>query len=660
MKHKKIMKKLGVMFWIILFVFVFATNFVLAENCTSFNYTNWSSCSGGIQTRTVINASPINCTGGFPSLTQNCSAGSTTTVTPNLSSIDKAFSCLESRVGDNCNGATTLHEVALTILASPKKSVIEGCYNKLKTYDKGNCFGTNSCNVKETALGILAYNHLRQDTANYRAWVLNQTLVSTEIQWFLQQDSIEASNCKITYDSTDYSFLVQANKKIDQDAGFCLSLANSNYWFALNPACYGKEFALVCDKAFIGNLLYKQPNSPIVYVLSNTQSSVASGTINVKVKSKCFGKESCDYEATAWAAVALKNAGTNVDEFVPYLVASAENNKQYLPYAFLNMLVDYSEYGTKLVQMQNLNAWEAENTVYDRYYDTALALISLTDSSATAVKNSRDWLTGYAQETNGCWNNNNVRDTAIILWALQHRQSTFVISLGVTLTTCSEGNFFCTSDCPSEQIKQNYAGCSAGKTCCGTQNLKTCAQLYGEVCVSGKVCDGDSRSTADAVSCCLGSCVEPQAQQNACEIKGGVCKTSCNANQNQTSQDCNDASMVCCEKKTTLGGGTNNSSSLVWLWILLVILIILVILAIIFREKIKLWWYKMNSKFKKEDGEGATKGAPFGPSAPGMMPMQRSPMMRPGMPPAQMPPGQRKPLPMQPLSRGLPPKIEDE
>ncbi|VVB80710.1 Uncharacterised protein [uncultured archaeon] len=641
------MKKVGLILGILLIIF--AVNFVLAENCTSFTYSNWSSCSSGIQTRTVVNSTPINCTGS-PILNQSCTTANVTT-TPtsvlNLSSIDKGFACLESNVKDDCSGATTIQEIALTLLASPKQSVAQGCYNKLKSYDQGNCFGIGSCNVRDTALAILAYNNLKQDTKKYQSWILNQTLVSSDIQWFLQQDSIEAANCKVTYDSTDYSFSVQTNKKIDTNAGSCLSLANSNYWYAIDPSCYSKNFALVCDKAFIGNLLYKQPNSPIVYVLSNTQSAAASGTINLQVKSKCFGQGSCNYEASAWAAVALKTVGVNVDEFVPYLVAGSDSNKQYLPYAFLNMLVDYSEYGTKLVQMQNLNTWEAESTAYEQYYDTALALVSLSDSSATQVKNAKDWLTGYAQSANGCWNNNNTKDTAFILWALQKRQSSFIPGGVISLTSCSEGNFFCISDCPLDQIKQNYAGCSAGKTCCGTQNIKTCAEYYGEVCASDKVCDGDSRVASDTSACCLSSCVTPQVTQTACDTAGGICRTSCNANQDSVSQSCGDANQVCCKAKTT------TPTNLGWLWILLVILIILIIVGIIYREKIKLWIYKKRSGFKKEEGEGTGQNRPSGPAAPGMIPPQR-PMIRPGMP--IMPPAQRRPLPIQPSGR-VPPRI---
>ncbi len=46
------------------------------QTCTSFTYTDWSACStSGIQTRTVVSASPAGCTGGNPVTQQTCTPG---------------------------------------------------------------------------------------------------------------------------------------------------------------------------------------------------------------------------------------------------------------------------------------------------------------------------------------------------------------------------------------------------------------------------------------------------------------------------------------------------------------------------------------------------------------------------------------------------------
>ncbi len=47
--------------------------------CSTFTYSDWGVCSNNTQTRTVATSSPSDCTGGLPVLTQNCTAGSTST-----------------------------------------------------------------------------------------------------------------------------------------------------------------------------------------------------------------------------------------------------------------------------------------------------------------------------------------------------------------------------------------------------------------------------------------------------------------------------------------------------------------------------------------------------------------------------------------------------
>lgn len=46
-----------------------------ARVCTSWTYSDWSSCSNSQQTRTVVSSSPSGCSGGSPTLSQSCSSG---------------------------------------------------------------------------------------------------------------------------------------------------------------------------------------------------------------------------------------------------------------------------------------------------------------------------------------------------------------------------------------------------------------------------------------------------------------------------------------------------------------------------------------------------------------------------------------------------------
>jgi len=46
-----------------------------ARPCVSWTYSDWSSCSNSLQTRTIISSSPSGCSGGSPVLSQTCSSG---------------------------------------------------------------------------------------------------------------------------------------------------------------------------------------------------------------------------------------------------------------------------------------------------------------------------------------------------------------------------------------------------------------------------------------------------------------------------------------------------------------------------------------------------------------------------------------------------------
>jgi hypothetical protein len=98
----------------------------------------------------------------------------------------------------------------LTILASPSNAVAKSCVERLETFKKTNCFGTGSgCDIKETAMAILALEHTGATTTPYEDWLLNKTMTATNIIWYLEQDSTVRTTCEINYDSTDYPFTVQ-------------------------------------------------------------------------------------------------------------------------------------------------------------------------------------------------------------------------------------------------------------------------------------------------------------------------------------------------------------------------------------------------------------------------------------------------------------------
>jgi hypothetical protein len=544
---------------------------------------------------------------------------STTSQQP-TSKIEEGFQCLEEKAAD-CSTLTT-QEVALTILATPD-NIFDDCVAELQSREESNNWG----NVRDTALAILALKHAGEDTQAYEEWILEQEQTPTELIWFLQEDSNTETECHIGYATNDYTINIAENKKIDRNAGTCLTLAQSNFWLKIAPDCYDEEFTIECDKDFIANLLYKNQRSSIIYVLDGTESSPAFGSIKLSIKSKCFGTTSCDYEATAWATLAPLQTGHNVEEFIPYVIAMAETNKAYLPEAFIYMLTNYDDYASQLIANQKLgNYWEAQNSAYNKFYDTALALISLGSSSAEQVTKAKDWLL-FSQGSNGCWQNS-VRETAIVLWALSGRSGR--TSTGGGVTYCSEAGYTCIPafDCPSsEDVGNNYFCPSLSDTCCMTENLKTCSEYLGQECDLDEVCTGNERKATDTNDCCTGECVE-RPQENECEANFYTCMDTCSEFQEPISTYSCDEFQTCCRTKTT----SDEEASSWWLWILIIlILIILAAIAYIKRDKLKLLGFRIKSKFKKDRG----RRGPGGPR-PGMPP-------RPGFPPIR----RQQPIPRQ-------------
>ncbi len=552
---------------------------------------------------------------------------------PPTSKIEKGFQCLEDKAGD-CSGLS-VQELSYTVLASPE-NIYDICLNELKSRKSENNFGS----VRDTALATLALQHSGEDTTALEEWLLTKTQTPTDLIWYLQQDSNEAAECHIGYNSNDYTIYISEDKKIDSDAGPCLTRAQSNFWLEVSPDCYGDTITVSCSQNFITSLLYRNINSPTIYVLEGTQGGAQnSGQTETVINSKCFGDSSCNYEATAWATLALIKSGHNVEEYIPYLIALADTNKGYLPESFIYMITNYEEYATKLMELRKLgNYWEAENTAYNKHYDTALAILGIGNSNSVQVQESKDWLF-FAQDSNGCWQNN-VRDTAMVLWALVGRPG---MTSGGTITLCSEGGFYCipTAECPTAEQKGNYNCASLSTTCCETENLKTCSEYGGSVCSSDQECQGNQRNSLDAIdSCCTGSCVEISAETE-CEENYYSCVSSCSDSQEQVSLTCNQGDICCKTKAQTDSTGISG-----WIWVLsILILIVLGVILWIKRESVKLLWFKMRSKFRKDKGGPKPALGPGGPRPP--FPPRRGP-------PGSMLPQQRRPMPPRP-SQGKPP-----
>ena len=532
----------------------------------------------------------------------------------NETGIDKAYTCLENELDDDCAGTASTEQTVFSLLAMAHKSGIQSdCRDSLENKKQSNCWGSTSsatCDLKSTAQAILALNHIGKDVDDYTDWLLDKRKLTTDLEWFLEIDANEATTCTVNTNS----FTINEDKKISGTSS-CLTPAESNYYLKISNTCYDTNFTISCDKDFITTLLYKKSGQDTYYVSSKTHSASASGSTQEKVNAYCFETSNqCDYQGSLWASLALAKTGEEISDYLPYLSSMSDEseNKEFFPSAFLYMLTNEDDYYIDVTDKQKQGTYWEEND--DKYYDTALALLSLQNLFLEEVDNAKDYLLGK-QDASGCWNNNNIKNTAFILYAWESK--TPVITNGDGRSDCESFSYYCVSSgqCPTINTLDNFYCPGLSDVCCETPpEEQFCSEKQGIICESDQDCTGAEVIASDTNYCCLGDCVAVSTTTD-CENYDYVCKTTCSSNEiEKTGYDCNFGD-ACCAPEEKAGS---------WLLVfLLVVLIILVVLAIIFRNQVKIWFFRFKSKLKF--------GKPSGPSS------------RPPMPPAGIPLFQQRP-----------------
>jgi len=544
------------------------------------------------------------------------------------STSERAYTCLENKVSENGCSSLSTEEKIFSLLAIGK------CKTELSSDSSASeCWPSpsSSCKVKTTAQAVLALKGVGADTTKPEAWLLSKVIEFQDIDWFLQVESSNSTDCEATYGGSSHSFSINEDKTIAGSAGSCLSVY-SDYWLQISSSCYDEEFQISCDESFLTSLLYKKPSSSTVYVSEKTNSAAAGGTTTEKVNALCFKEGStCSYEGTLWAALVLKASGKDVSAYIPYLVAFSDENLKYLPESFLYSLTD--NFKTDLLASQQESKWWSASG--DKYYDTAVALLPFQNEDLTEKTNSQAWLESV-QGTDGCWQGN-IRNTAFLLYSLWPR--TFSTTDDGT-DDCADSNYFCMSSTSCSDINGSvlsaYGGCfGVGTICCSKEKpLESCSDQAGELCDSDETCSGGSQvSSSDSNSakfCCVkGICMTPEL--SACEKNSGTCSSYCGDKQQSVGYVCGSSSDVCCIAKKT---------SYVWLIIVLIVLIILAVLGIIYRKQLKEFLTNLIAKIKSKFGKGKGKpsssqgpGPRFPPSSPQRYPVGA--MQRRIMPPQQ-------------------------
>jgi len=546
---------------------------------------------------------------------ENETTNATTTISTNQ--VDSAYEYLQNEISEKGCSSISLEDQIFSLLA------VGECGPDVISASVSDEYWQISSrpNLKITSQAILALDETSRDTTSAEEWLLSQTSSPSDIIWYLQIESTEETTCEITYNDNSYDVDINEDKTLSNDAGNCLELSSGDYWLEIDSGCFDYEFEINCDKSFQTNLIFKRRTSNIHHLLGQTNIGSASATTTEKVRASCFieGGE-CDYEGSLWATLVLFKKGYDVDEYLPYLITLAEENIEYLPESFLYFLTGEDEYRNDLLlkqkKDQNSYYWD-EGGLEDKFYDTALALLSISDEPLEET-NTKTWLLSIQKSDGGF--PTSIKNNAFILYSLWPRAIT------PTARDCEDAGHTCTSiaSCDSANVLSDYS-CGGALICCNVAPvLQSCSEMGGETCTSDQNCVGGRMETAsDTSNCCVGggTCESP-SEASECEEWGGTCRVECESGEVSEIYECDEYGEICCMEK--------ESSSLWWIWILL-ILIILAVVGIIFRKKIQ-------SFFRKK---------------PGLKPVRKP---SPGMPPAMMrrPPIQRRILP--PPARRAPSK----
>lgn len=535
------------------------------------------------------------------------------------SKIDDAYNCVKEKT-NSCEGLST-HEKIFSVMSTGR------CQNELiNEMTNDNCWGvsSNTCDVKTTSQAILALRTAGVSVSDSEDWLIQQNSTPEEIDWFLQVESKEATTCSVSYGSESGNFDIKEDKTITSGAGSCFSLARDSYWLKVSPNCYSEEFKISCDKSFQTNLLFKKQNSNIFHVSEDTKTASAEGETVSNVNSFCFSNSGsdCDYGSSLWSSFVLYDSH-DVSPFVPYLVTMSENNLDFLPESFLYYITANDEFKNEIFKKQkDSRYWDFSG---DKFYDTAVALIPFQYGNPVIKKNAKQWLLEPGvQGDDGCWNN--LADTGFLLSMIWPRQFSSSQSSD-TQIDCEDSGYYCLSEleCNGE-ILDSYS-CGGAFVCCSEpQKQLTCNEENGKICSSNEKCNGqeifDVKGLNTGETCCDGDC-EPIAQITLCEENNGGCYSSCTDNEEELeeySESCPAGDICCITKKS------DDEEGFGWFWIiLLLVLIVLVILGIIYRDKLRPYWFKIKSKFSRGDSTNNNGSGPGKRGSPGNIPRRQLP-----------------------------------
>ncbi|MBU2497246.1 MAG: hypothetical protein KJ767_04260, partial [Nanoarchaeota archaeon] len=335
--------------------------------------------------------------------------------------IAEAYAWLADKAPDNNWGS--IEDNAFSIIALKDYDydlAMDGLDNLMKrsknnTY--GQCWPATACNVKDTAIALLALDAMNANTKQTEKWLLAQRKESlNKNNWFIQFETQGAGECYVTYlygqgVEKDPILVLEDRKVRISGTSVCLKVTKP-YWLNIQYYCLDKEFYVGCEDSFIANLLFidDTKNIFIPYPTVSEKDSL------LQIKNKCFPYTgtSCDYISTLWATYALNKLGVD-SETRAYLESGADTyNPKSLSYALIYLITDKQEFADKLADEQNpWNYWGETDTVFR----TAWAYYALRNSgtSIADLEKAKSWIL-EKQKTDFSWNSK-TRDTAVVLFS---------------------------------------------------------------------------------------------------------------------------------------------------------------------------------------------------------------------------------------------------
>ncbi|MBS3078779.1 hypothetical protein J4218_01530 [Candidatus Pacearchaeota archaeon] len=531
------------------------------------------------------------------------------------SEVDRAYSCLISTIGSNCSTRNVQLNAFNLLAISYDESLQEKCKASLiSKKNTNNCWPSTeggSCEVKPTALSIIALLKIDVDVEKEINWTLSKQKLENSLTWFLEIDTANYSKCDIN----GQPIILGEDKKIISGSPDGLERTYNNYWFKIKKI--EKNYTISCDKAFTTTLMYQKPSNSAYYVSSNPHSASAGDDTVEKVESYCFGTGSvCEYESSIWATLALLKYGKDISPYMPYLSAMSDDpkNQDYLPSAFLLMITGMSEYEEELKSLQKEGRYWGEGALSLEQTPLAVAaLISGNAGGSLEVSEAQKYIIGKQDKATGCWQEDK---TSYILYLMWPKSPTTVTPPGTNITTpmtCEERSYSCVPSTRCELANQasGYECSGFAEICCKSPMAEaSCKEQGGEACDSTEECSGEVVTTDDEPNCCLQSCILREEPLPQCPTTGDfLCKSKCSTEETPSSIYACSGNMQCCSKIITTTGKNN-----LWLIILLIILIILVILAIILRNQLQIWWFRIKNGFSSKKGPPPT--TRFSPSPP--------------------------------------------